>query len=717
MQRVREAADLVALVSRRVSLKRVGNRHVGLCPFHTEKTPSFSVSGSDGLYHCFGCKASGDAITFLRETEQLEFVEAVEQLAAAANITLTYDTPGAQRAQKRRAALLELLERAASYYHELLMSSSDAKVARGYLRRRGYDRETVMKWRLGFAPPQWDSPQSDALCRHLDAPAAQIAAAGLAYVKTEPTQTAPQEAESASGYEADSAVDFFRDRIMFPISDARGRVVSFAGRVVPRPQEPPAKGPKYKNTAGTSVYDKSRVLYGLHLAKQAARDAGRIVVCEGYTDVIGCDLVGVGEAVATCGTALTAQHAELLSRSAKHIVLAFDADAAGKTATERVHQWESTYGLSVSVAILPPESDPGDLAASNPPALRKAIEAAQPLHAFRAERVLDHAELDSPAGRDRAAEEAAEVLAVYPPDVLLDRDLAPIASRIPMEVEQFRARVDAARSRLAQGGTHRAASTRAGSRRDESADWDYAENSHSDEDVPPGYDESDSWSAQVTGEAEVEAAYSQRRSPQHRSDDVRKQVEADRALLEAAAAPEGNAIDLMVPHLLATPAGRAALALMRTETNWRARIAAHVNSDVNDAAAQPEDPVVALLAKAVTAGAAVSAEEAKDRVATAMLRFVRAAKRRVSSQENAPWMQLDSELSAAEQLGVRQELLRQLRSRERDLLDSASRIAAVQDLRDWLCSLGDPAKDSPADAPGVGLEPTTNGLTVRCSAN
>ena len=319
----------------------------------------------------------------------------------------------------------------------------------------------MTKWRLGYAPALWD-----ALCAHLGASADQLAAAGLAYVQggrgarstadatgTEQTdlgqQGTGQQGTGRAG-ETVAASDFFRDRIMFPICDAGGRVVSFAGRTLPRPDEPALPGPKYKNTVGTAVYDKSSVLYGLHAAKQAGRTAERMVVCEGYTDVIGCDLVGISEAVATCGTAFTAQHAELLSRTAKHIVLAFDADAAGRTATERVHQWERTYGLSVSVARLPPGADPGDLAATDPPALRKALDDAQPLYAFRAERLLERAELDSPAGRDHAAEQAAEVLAMYPPDVLLDDDLAPIAGRIPMDVGPFRDRVDAARQRLDQ---------------------------------------------------------------------------------------------------------------------------------------------------------------------------------------------------------------------------------------------------------------------------
>ncbi len=701
VQRVREATDLVALIGRRVSLKRVGSRHVGLCPFHTEKTPSFSVNGTDGFYHCFGCKASGDAITFLRETEHLDFVEAVEQLAAAANIEITYDAPGAQSANRHRKELMDLLEQAARYYHEHLMSSPDAGDARKYLRRRGYDRDTVLKWRLGYAPPLWD-----ALCQHLGAPVNLLRQAGLA--------SAEQES------------DFFRDRVMFPICDASGRVVSFAGRVLPRSGEPPPKGPKYKNTASTTVYDKSKVLYGLHLAKQAARTAERIVVCEGHTDVIGCDAAGISEAVATCGTALTKQHAELLSRSAKRIVLAFDADAAGQTAAERVHQWELEFGLDIFVAALPPGSDPGDLAATNPPALRRALDEAQPLHTFRADRILERAELDSPAGRDRGADEAAEVFAVYPPEVVLDKDLAPVAGQIPMDVGKFRERVDAARLRLDERDA--AERRREAARSHEAAGHGYPDDDYADSGYPDypsddygdaGYADDDpfhggDWSAPGAGgdSSAALAQRSRRRSAGRRTPDARKQADADLALLAAAASPHSDVLGLMVPEMFATPAGRAAFALMMADESWRARAA--VAGDAPSHGSSPEggqtenapseadiDPVATMLFAADVAGAHVSSEEAKDRVAMAALRFVRATISSVSVGGDVPRTQLDPNLAAEAQLEFRHQCLRWLRQREPELLDLDKRIAAVQNVRDWLCSLGGP---EPATAASAGVD-------------
>ncbi|WP_419909100.1 DNA primase [Candidatus Poriferisodalis sp.] len=685
VQRVREATDLVALIGRRVSLKRVGSRHVGLCPFHTEKTPSFSVDPAKGFYYCFGCKASGDAITFLRETEHLDFADAVEQLAAAANIELTYDAPSAQRANQRRKELLDLLERAARFYHERLMSSPDAGEARAYLRRRGYDRETVVKWRLGYAPPLREE-----LCRHLGAPTRQIVAAGLAYADarntSEPShgvradseeEFEPANASSGAGTEyAGAGSDFFRDRIMFPICDASGRVVSFAGRLLPRPNEPTPKGPKYKNTAVTDVYDKSRVLYGLNLAKQPARKADRIVVCEGYTDVIGCDLAGIAEAVATCGTALTKQHAESLSRSAKRIVLAFDADAAGQTAAERVHQWEREYGLDIFVAALPAGSDPGDLSATNPPALRRALTEAQPLHAFRAERILRRAELNSPGGRDRAADAAAEVLAVYPDDVLRDTDLEPIASRIPMTVEDLSRRVTEARRRLADHPPPtRPAPLEA----------------------PPPPDPGDDYFAVEYG-ADWEPSYESRlgavalplaRRVQVRIDQAnRHRAMRERELLEAAMAPEGDALSLISPELFASDAGKEAFlriaARKRTDTGVVPPLAQSGMGCGPAPPDEPDDSVRVLLHSATAGGNNLSSADALERVANELRHFVVDAIRRVNEGAEVPFAALGPDASDEERYHHRREWLLWLRARDSELRDPQHQVGAAQVVAKWI---------------------------------
>ena len=691
VQRVREATDIVALIARRVSLKRVGGRHVGLCPFHTEKTPSFSVDPSQGFYHCFGCKASGDAITFLRETEQLDFTDAVEQLAAAANITLTYDAPGAQRANQRRKELMELLEVAARFYHERLLSDHDAGPARAYLRRRGYDRDTVVKWRLGYAPPLWD-----ALCQHLGVPAALLAAAGLAYADSRrgpgprrdgDTSGEDSDASSDDAETAGRASDFFRDRIMFPICDASGRVVSFAGRVLPRPDEAPSKGPKYKNTAGTAVYDKSKVLYGLHLAKHAARTADRIVVCEGYTDVIGCDLAGISEAVATCGTALTQQHAELLSRSAKRIVLAFDADAAGQTATERVHQWERTYALDVFVAALPPGSDPGDLAETNPPALRRALEEAQPLHSFRAERILHRAELDSPAGRDRAADEAAEVLAVYPADVLNDNDLEPIARRIPMEAADLRRRVDAARDRLAQRPASSAPDPHDAPLPPERDEGYYEHENEGDFD-PTGSAEGGPAETRLSRRVQVQIERSSRR-----------RARRERLLLEAAMAPEGDAVSLITPELFVSNTALEAFSHIASDAERRHDEAVPNETDLEGGESEsPGADVRDLLVAAAAGGEKLSREEALGRVAIELRHFVNETVRRISEGADIPFTTLNVDATQAERYHFRRSWLRWLSQREVELRDVNQQVGAASAVASWIQGVIEAAESEPVDS-------------------
>ncbi|MCY3948276.1 MAG: DNA primase [Acidimicrobiaceae bacterium] len=666
VQRVREATDLVALIGRRVSLKRVGSRHVGLCPFHTEKTPSFSVDPAKGFYHCFGCKASGDAITFLRETEHLDFADAVEQLAAAANITLAYDAPGTQRANQRRKELLDLLERAARFYHEGLMNDPDAGAARAYLRRRGYGRDTVVKWRLGYAPPLWDE-----LGRHLDAPPGLLAAAGLAY--------------------SDPASDFFRDRIMFPISDASGRVVSFAGRLLPRPDESAPKGPKYKNTAGTVVYDKSKVLYGLHLAKQPARKADRVVVCEGYTDVIGCDLAGIPEAVATCGTALTQQHADLLSRSAKRIVLAFDADAAGQTAAERVHQWEREYGLDIYVASLPAGSDPGDLAGSNPPALLRALSEAAPLRVFRAGRILQRADLGSPGGRDRAADEVAEVFAVYPPEVLLEADLLPAAQGIPMDAEKFRERVDAARRRLEQRPV-RAVPDPHG---DVPPPPDLSESYFDslDGDVPPDWSFED---APMTTPARRERKALSRPAPS-----PEQLLDGDLDLLAAALVPQGDTADLMVPELFATSPGRAAFERLQSAGDDGRSAGSTAGSR------QDPDPVAEMLAKARDRAASLDVPSAHDLATTAMQRYVSELRRQIGDGGGIPGVPVDSAMSNTERSKLREDWLRWLLACRERLSDLSIRVAVADEIATRLrsaCVEQSPASAQTDSVPAVPAE-------------
>ena len=408
---VREATDIVGVVSKYTQLRRSGQRWVGLCPFHAEKTPSFNVNQELGLYRCWGCQVRGDAITFVREVEHLDFVGAVELLAGWAGITLRYSDKGEGESRKRRARLVKAVEQAVDWYHERLVSAPDAAIARKYLRERGLTGDEVRAFRIGWAPDEWH-----ALVRALKLPDDVVRDTGLGYINRNGRQT-----------------DAFRGRILFPIFDANGDAVGFGGRVMPG-----AEGPKYKNTPETVLYQKSKLLYALNWSKARIVNDDRAIVCEGYTDVIGFARAGLPAAVATCGTALTNEHVKLLRRYARKLVLAFDADAAGQAAAERFYQWEREHDLEVSVADLPPGIDPADLAGSDPERLAASVEAARPFLEFRVERVLSGAELGTVEGRARAAEAAVDVIREHPSELVRDQYVMQVAGRTRVDPEQLR---------------------------------------------------------------------------------------------------------------------------------------------------------------------------------------------------------------------------------------------------------------------------------------
>ena len=411
--RVRSETDFVAVASEKMALRRVGQRWTGLCPFHPEKTPSFSLNAEQGFYYCFGCGAKGDVIKFVREIDQLDFVEAVESLAARSGISLRYSDAAGGRERQQKTQIYDALEQAIEWYHRRLLTSPDAAAARRYLRtERGYDGDTVRRYRLGWAPEGFDH-----LVRALDISSQVLRDAGLATI-------------NKSGRLNDS----FRARLLFPIFDAAGKPVGLGGRVLPGSDLPN----KYKNTEETAVYKKSRVLYGLNWAKKAVVDAGAVVVCEGYTDVIGFHRAGVGHAVATCGTALAEGHIRLLRNFAPRVVLAYDADRAGQAAAERFYEWEQKFEVDVYVAALPPGLDPADLAQRDPEALRTAVTDARPFLAFRLERVLQAADLRSIEGRARTAARAMEMVAEHPSELVRDQYLMVVADRCRVDPDQLR---------------------------------------------------------------------------------------------------------------------------------------------------------------------------------------------------------------------------------------------------------------------------------------
>ncbi|MDG1367609.1 MAG: DNA primase [Acidimicrobiales bacterium] len=411
--RVRSSADLVAIIGEHTEIKRSGRNFMARCPLHGERTPSLSVSPEKGVYYCFGCQRSGDAITFVQEIDGLDFVGAVEALASRFGIQLRYTSAGEGQRRGRKKSLQEAVGKAAEFYHQRLLSGSESAEARSYLRGRGYDGDLVRKYKIGWAPDDWDQ-----LAKHLRLGADDLRDSGLGFVN-----------------KAGRQQDAFRGRVMFPIHDERGDAVGFGGRILPGHE-----GSKYKNTTTEAVvYNKSRVLYGLHTHRDGIVRAGEAIICEGYTDVIGYATADIPRAVATCGTALTEEHVKLLKRfSANRLVLSFDADAAGLAAAERVYAWEKEYELDIRVAALPPGVDPDDLARQDPVGLQRAVDDAVPFLKFRLDRVLDAGDMSTPEGKARVAEHALDVVREHPDSLVRDQYVIEIADRTRIDLARLR---------------------------------------------------------------------------------------------------------------------------------------------------------------------------------------------------------------------------------------------------------------------------------------
>ncbi|HEY7660181.1 MAG TPA: DNA primase [Actinomycetota bacterium] len=388
---VRERTDIVKLVSGYLTLKKAGHdRFVGLCPFHTEKTPSFGVSPSKGVYHCFGCGKGGDAIGFLRDVEHLEFSEAVEHLAKEAGITLRYegDTPAERRAASRKQALYRANEAAFDLYHQVLLEGREGEDARKYLAARGIDRETSVEFGVGYAPGY-----PDFLLRRLAKSLSTeiLLEAGLALKDQE-----------------GNVRDRFRGRITFPVRDLSGRAVGIGARILPTGRD---DGPKYLNSPETPIYRKAEVLYNLSRAKAEVSRSGEVVVVEGYTDVIALARAGVATAVATCGTALGEGHFRLASRFAQRMVLAFDSDEAGARAAERAFAFLEQFRIHPVVLILPEGLDPADFVERHGgPAFRELADAAVPLIEYMLRRTVQRTDLSTIEGQTEAVAAAMPLL-------------------------------------------------------------------------------------------------------------------------------------------------------------------------------------------------------------------------------------------------------------------------------------------------------------------
>jgi DNA primase len=397
--RVRDAVDFVELVSARTDLRRAGPaRYEGLCPFHDERTPSFGIDPTQKVYHCFGCQASGDVFTFVQETEGVDFKGALELLAERYGVELQREQEDPREAEqrRRRERLLELLSRTTGYYERYLWESTEAKHAREYLSGRGLGEEILREFHVGYAPSAWD--------RVLTA----SRSGGFSVEELYATGLAQRSKENGQPY------DRFRSRIMFPLTDIRGRVLGFGARAMGEEQRP-----KYLNTSDNDVYHKGLHLYGADLARAAAARAGRVILCEGYTDTIALHQAGMRNTVGLMGTALTGEQVGELARMAQSVLLALDADSAGQEAMLRASSLAAKRKLELRVVSLPAGSDPADLLQRDgPEAMAAAVEQSVAFVRFRVERVLAGGDHSNPEGRDRMIEELRPVFATLPPSAM-----------------------------------------------------------------------------------------------------------------------------------------------------------------------------------------------------------------------------------------------------------------------------------------------------------
>jgi DNA primase len=413
--RVLDAVDMVALVSARTELRRAGvNSYFGRCPFHDERTGSFHVSPDEKLYHCFGCQASGDAFRFVMETEGLDFKGALESLAQRFGVQLEAEDedPAATARRQRRERLHSLLDRAATYYARYLWEAREAAPARDYLLGRGLAEATLREFRVGYAPSAWD--RILLASRRAGYSDEELLTVGLA-----------QRSKTRPG----SIFDRFRERIMFPAVDARGRVHGFGARRMRENQG----GAKYLNTSDGELYHKREVLFGIDLARGPAARAGRMILVEGYTDVLALHQAGLRNAVGIMGTSLTEEQIRELERVVKVLELCLDADNAGQDAMLRAARLAAGRHLELRVVPLAEGSDPADLIErEGAEALRSRVEASTPFVVFNVERILDRADTRSAEGRDRALNELRPVLNELEASVLRDELVRRVAGRLEL---------------------------------------------------------------------------------------------------------------------------------------------------------------------------------------------------------------------------------------------------------------------------------------------
>jgi len=421
VEQVKDAADIVDVVGKHVQLKRSGSEFSGLCPFHDERTPSFGVNPSKQAYYCFGCGAGGSVLRFVMDFHNLPFPEAVQQLAGQYGIEIVeeeYD-PKADAARKLRSQLLMANRDAANWFHRLLMRHPCAAGAREYLRSRQITSDVAKRWGLGYAPDGDSLSQWGASKGHAPDIMAKAGLAGFRDENRPHLGIYPR----------------FRDRLMFPICDDNGQPVAFSGRLL----DPAAKTAKYLNSPETPIFDKGRILFGLHLSKRPILKAKTAIVCEGQIDLISCFEAGVENVVAQLGTGFTSNHAKILKRHADEVILLNDSDAAGYKANVRAFGTLAGAGIQVRAGILPEGEDPDSLIRkSGADALRPILDAALEFHDFQLERRSAELDLTTVRGRVQLAKEIAATAAHHGDKATQDAVITHVSTRLRMASDEFR---------------------------------------------------------------------------------------------------------------------------------------------------------------------------------------------------------------------------------------------------------------------------------------
>jgi DNA primase len=422
VEKVLEATDIVDLIGSYIQLKRAGSAFKANCPFHNEKTPSFNVTPSTQRFHCFGCGKGGDAISFVRDFENLPFTDAVRKLASRAGVIIIeeVDDPKADQSRRARGRLLDIHREATAYFHELLMKDPAAAHARDYLKSRGFGREMAVNWAVGWMP---DNPRVFLdWARAKKFTGRELVDSGIVMLK--------DENNSRSGLFVR-----FQDRLIFPIRNELGDVIAFTARQL---RENKNSG-KYINSPETAIFKKSKVFFGLDRAKKAILKEKAALLCEGQLDTISCHELGIEHAIATSGTACTSEHARILKRYTSNVLICFDADNAGLEATEKAFRQLVPAGLGVRVVEMPAGDDPDTfLKAHGEEAFRKLLADAKDFFDFKLERAKAHGQLKSATERAKALNDCAELLSLITDFGVQDNQLNIVAVHLQTSAQSLR---------------------------------------------------------------------------------------------------------------------------------------------------------------------------------------------------------------------------------------------------------------------------------------